>query len=142
MPEFVETHRGVVYPWLCDQLGHMNVKHYVGMFDEGAFHLLTMCGIGMGAMAETGKTFVDVKHVIEYKAEQRVGSLVKVEGCVTRLGTKSMTLLQRMTNIETNVLAATTEITSVYFNLETRQSEAIPADLRASIGKLLVADGA
>ena len=138
MSEFVETHRGVVYPWLCDQLGHMNVKNYVGMFDEGAFHLMSACGIRMGTMEETKKTFVDVQHVLQFKAEQRVGSLVKIEGCVRRLGTKSMTLFQRMINIETDTLAATTEITTVYFDLETRQSLPIPDDLRASISKILV----
>ncbi len=138
MGTYVETTRGVVYPWLCDQLGHMNVKNYVGMFDVGAFHLMSACGANMGTMAETRKTFVDVKHVIEYMAEQRVGSLVKIEGCVRRIGSKSMTLFQRMTNVETNVVAATTEITSVYFDLDTRQSLPIPDDLRATLSRLLV----
>jgi hypothetical protein len=33
MSEWTESFRGVVYPWHCDHLGHMNVQHYVGMFD-------------------------------------------------------------------------------------------------------------
>ena len=28
------TYRGVVYPWQCDHMGHMNVMWYAGKFDE------------------------------------------------------------------------------------------------------------
>jgi acyl-CoA thioesterase FadM len=28
MPEMLLTHRGVVYPWQCDNMGHLNVAHY------------------------------------------------------------------------------------------------------------------
>ena len=33
------TYRGMVYPWQCDHMGHMNVMHYVGKFDEAAWNL-------------------------------------------------------------------------------------------------------
>ena len=32
--------KGVVHPWFCDVMGHMNVRHYVGMFDDACFQLL------------------------------------------------------------------------------------------------------
>ena len=60
MGHFVETYRGVVFPWHCDQLGHMNVRHYVAMFDDASFHLLTAGGMNMSGMNETGKSFADV----------------------------------------------------------------------------------
>lgn len=138
MGKFVETFRGVVYPWHCDQLGHMNVQHYVGMFDQGGFHLFAAGKVRMGNMNDTGRSFADVKHVIEYKAEQRVGSLVVIEGCVRRVGTKSMTTFQRMTNIETGDVAATSEVTSVYFDLNERKSLIIPDELRKNLGPILV----
>jgi acyl-CoA thioester hydrolase len=31
------TYRGVVYPWHCDHMGHMNVMWYVGRFDEATW---------------------------------------------------------------------------------------------------------
>lgn len=138
MGDFVEVYRGVVFPWHCDQLGHMNVRHYVGMFDEAGFHLLSAAGMKMSEMAETGRSFADVKHVITYEAEQRVGSLLVIEGCIRRIGTKSMTSFQRMTNVETGELAATTEITMVYFDLKERKSLIIPDALREGFEKLLV----
>ena len=31
----LKTYVGAVYPWQCDQVGHMNVAFYVARFDEG-----------------------------------------------------------------------------------------------------------
>jgi hypothetical protein len=28
VPELILTYRGVVYPWQCDHMGHMNVMWY------------------------------------------------------------------------------------------------------------------
>lgn len=76
---------------------------------------------------------VDARHTVEYKAEQKVGSLVVVESAVLKVGTKSVTCLHRMKNVETGALAATSEIVSVYFHLQRREGLAIPADLRARL---------
>jgi acyl-CoA thioester hydrolase len=138
MADFVETYRGVVYPWDCDHLGHMNVKNYVGMFDQAGFHFLSMIGFSMGDMQETGVTLVDARHTIEYKREQRVGSLVLVQSAITKLGNKSLTMLHRMSNIETGDLAATSEIVTVCFDLKARASIPIPDDRRKRMQKFVV----
>ena len=31
--------RAVVHPWLCDMMGHLTTRHYVGMFDDAAYAL-------------------------------------------------------------------------------------------------------
>ncbi len=110
---YTETFRGVVYPWHCDHLGHMNVQHYVGMFDQGTFHLLLTAGFRWNHDKGDREGFVDAKHTLEFKAEQRVGSLVVIEGGIVRVGTKSMTMYQRMKNAQTGVVAATSEIVVV-----------------------------
>ena len=38
------TYRGVVYPWHCDHMGHMNVMWYVGKFDEGTWQFMAAIG--------------------------------------------------------------------------------------------------
>ena len=45
MHEPIETYRGVVYPWHCDQMGHMNVMWYTGKFDEASWNLFAQIGI-------------------------------------------------------------------------------------------------
>jgi acyl-CoA thioesterase FadM len=37
MADLIDTYRGVVYPWHCDHMGHMNVMWYVGKFDEATW---------------------------------------------------------------------------------------------------------
>lgn len=133
MTGFVETFRGVVYPWQCDQLGHMNVQHYVGMFDQAAWHFFSMLGFTWIGMKGRAETFVDARHTVQYKAEQTAGALVAVESAVLRVGAKSVTHLHRMRNVETGQLAATSEIVSVYFHLERRESLEIPDELRQSL---------
>jgi len=138
MSGWVETGRCVVYPWHCDHLGHMNVKNYVGFFDIGAFHFMSMLGFTSHNMHELGATLVDAQHTIKYINEQPAGSLVKIDSAIARIGGKSATVLHRMTNTETELLAATTEIVAVYFDLSTRTSLAIPDDLRTRMSAYLV----
>lgn len=138
MSGWVETGRNVVYPWLCDHLGHMNVKNYVGFFDIGAFHLMSILGVRSGDMHETGETMVDAQHTIKYLVEQPAGSLVKIESAIIKIGTKSMTCMHKMTNTETGDVAATMEVVLVYFDLKTRKSKAIPDDFRKRLEDHLV----
>jgi acyl-CoA thioester hydrolase len=111
----------------------MNVQHYVGMFDQAGFHLFAAIGASFEDGAERGETLVDVQHTIQYKAEQRVGSLIRIESAFTRIGTKSVTFLHKMFNCRTGALAATSEVVEVYFDLEARTSLPIPDGLRAKI---------
>ncbi len=140
MSTWKESFRGAVYRWHCDHLGHMNVKNYVGMFDQAAMHIMAMIGVNWHDMDAKGETVVDARHTIEYRNEQRAGALIVVESALTRIGAKSFTAKHRMVNIETGDLAATTEIVSVYFSLKTRQSLPIPDDLRATMEGFLVTE--
>lgn len=137
---WMETFRGVVYPWDCDHLGHLNVKNYVGFFDQGSFHLLSALGFSFHDQQESGVTLVDAQHTIRYLNEQRVGSLVKVESAVVKIGTKSVTVLHRMINTETGVEAATSEVVAVCFDLNSRSSIPIPDDIRLRLDRHLVAN--
>ncbi len=138
MSGYAEMYRGVVYPQQCDHLGHMTVMYYVGMFDQATWHLMSAMGATWENMKTSGAAFVDAKHTIEYRAEQQVGSLIVVESALTRLGTKSMTTQHRMKNTETGVLAATSEIVLVHFDLESRASIPIPDAMRERLQGFLV----
>jgi acyl-CoA thioester hydrolase len=138
MDNWIETFRGVVYPWHCDHLGHMNVQHYVGMFDQASFHLTSALGFSYQDAAERGQTMVDVQHTVKYKREQAAGSLIKIESGIVEVGTKSITFLHRMSNTETGEVAATSEIVEVFFDLHTRKSRVMPDELREKLAELVV----
>ena len=138
MNDWIETYRGVVYPWHCDHLNHMNVQHYVGMFDQASWHLLEAVGISFAFGEDHAETLVDAQHTIQYKVEQRAGDLVKIESAFTRIGTKSITFLHRMINCKTGMVAATSEVVEVYFDTTTRTSAPISDELRGKIAPHLV----
>jgi acyl-CoA thioester hydrolase len=50
--EWKTTYRGIVYPWHCDHMGHMNVMWYVGKFDEACWQFLGMLGLDRLRFAE------------------------------------------------------------------------------------------
>ncbi len=127
---WMETARGVVYPWHCDQLGHMNVQHYVGHFDIAAFHFLAELGFEADGQRDEGITLVDAQHTIRFIQEQRLGALFKIESALLKVGTKSVTQMHRLRNTQTGVIGATTEIVAVCFDLSTRSSLAIPDNIR------------
>ena len=48
--------KGIVHPWLCDVMGHMNVRHYMGMFEDASYQLLAeVIGWHSGAEEWKGK---------------------------------------------------------------------------------------
>ena len=55
MTELPVTYRGVVYPWHCDHMNHMNVMWYVGKFDEATWNLFALVGLTRAVLRETGR---------------------------------------------------------------------------------------
>jgi acyl-CoA thioester hydrolase len=138
MSGWTETFRGVIYPWHCDHMGHMNVMYYVNFFDQAACHLISACGFQWTEMGDRDIGFADVKHVIEYRAEQKVGSPIIVESGILKRGRTSLAGAHRMTNAETGELAATMEVTTILFDLAARKSMPLPEDTWPKIDALLV----
>ncbi|MEC9345115.1 MAG: thioesterase family protein [Pseudomonadota bacterium] len=138
MSKWVETFRGSIYPWHCDHMGHMNVMYYVHFFDQAAGHLLSACGYKWDKLGAERLGFVDVKHVIEYRNEQKVGAQLIVQSGVVRRGRSSMTCCHRMVNTETGAIAATMETTTIFFDLEARKSVPLREETLALIDGLKV----
>jgi len=134
----IECYRGVVHPWLCDAMGHMTTRHYVGMFDDAGYHLLAALGF-TASHIDNGIGFADVKHVITYKAELRVGSLLLIRCGLLRVGERSMTALYRMESLETGETAAEMEVVMVQFDLKRRQSIPVVPEIRAKAAAMLTA---
>jgi acyl-CoA thioester hydrolase len=133
MSNWMETYRGVVFPWHCDHFGHMNVRWYGGFFDDAAFQIWTLLGHGMKRMEEAGFHTVIARSTIEYKHEIGPGELFVIETGFVKCGTKSCAHLQRMTNADTGVLHAVQETVEVFFDAATRAAIEIPDEIRLLI---------
>jgi acyl-CoA thioester hydrolase len=138
MTGYIETFRGVVYPWHCDHQGHMTTMHYVGMFDAAFWHLLSAHGFTRAFLAEHNTGFADVSDTIRYLAELPVGSPVVIESGLLKVGNTSAVSFNRMLETETGRLAATSEKATVYFDLEARRKTPLPGHLKAAMEAHLV----
>ena len=136
---WMETQRGVVFPWHCDHLGHMNVRWYGHFFDDAGFHLWSAIGLSHATLLQRGIVTVVARIETDFHRELAAGELLVVHSAYVRLGGKSLTMAQRMTNAETGELCASQQVVEVFFDPATRKSVAMPDDLRARLEPVVVA---
>lgn len=97
----VETHRGFVNTWDCDENVHMNVQHYFRFFDEASI-LLT----GSAALAP-GQAISPLSRHIRFHAELAAGALIRILSAQINSGPFSGWIVHRMENVQTGALSAT-----------------------------------
>jgi acyl-CoA thioester hydrolase len=133
MAEWRETFRGVVFPWNCDHIGHMNVRWYAHHFDDAGFHLWSVIGLPQSEMHARGIGLVVAQIKIDYIREMKAGDLLVVKSGFIHVGNRSLKHLARMSNADTGVLCATQETVEVFFDPKTRKSAPMPEDIRRKL---------
>jgi acyl-CoA thioester hydrolase len=101
---------------MCDAVGHLNVRHYVALFDDASFQLL-------GRIAGTNDTttgWADVRMEIDYSREVPMGKLVSVFSRVDAIGNSSVTYVHEMRGSLDQELHAKMRVVSVRFDLVKR----------------------
>jgi acyl-CoA thioester hydrolase len=126
MADLPITYRGVVYPWHCDHIGHMNVMWYVGKFDEATWHLFATFGLTPSFLREQGRGMAAVQQNIAYKRELRAGDIVSIRSGVLEIREKVIRFFHEMRNDETGEVAATAEMTGVHLDTVRRKSCPFP----------------
>lgn len=119
---------GVAHPWMCDVMGHVNVRHYAAMFDDASFQLLGRITGGDATDDKTG--WADVRCEIDFKHEIAAGSLLTIRSYVERIGTSSLTYVHVMSGSRDGVVHAQARVVSVRFDLVARRKTGIEAALR------------
>lgn len=124
-------YKGVVHPWLCDAMGHLTTRHYLGMFDDASYHLLAeVLGWAPGAKGWEGKGWADIRQEIDYREELSAGSLIEIEGAVAGIGNSSVTTRYEMKNKTTGAVVASLRSKSVYFDLQARKAVTLTPAMR------------
>jgi acyl-CoA thioester hydrolase len=118
------TYRGVVYPWQCDHLGHMNVMWYTGKFDEATWNLFASVGITASYIRERKRGMAAVQQNTTYKKELLAGDVVSIHTRVLEVRERLVRFEHRLTQDEEQKIAATTELTAVHLDLESRKAVA------------------
>ncbi len=125
---------GVAHPWMCDVMGHMNVRHYAGMFDDASFQLL---GHIAGKIPDDAYGWADVRSTTEYKREVPAGDLLTIRSHVVKVGRSSIMFRQTMAGSLDGELRALNETTTVYFDKIERRSIVLEPEMRVRAEQLL-----
>ena len=136
--ELMVTARSVVYPWHCDQMGHMNVMWYTGKFDEATWHLFAHIGVTPSYLRDHKRGMVAVQQNTTYKKELLAGDLVSIRSGILEVREKVIVFYHEMLNGETNELVATTTLTGVHINTETRKSCPFPSEILEAGRRLIM----
>jgi acyl-CoA thioester hydrolase len=122
MKDMIETYRGAVYPWHCDQMGHMNVMWYVGKFDEATWNLFATIGVTFAYLRENKRGMAAVQQDITYKRELLAGDTVTVHSTLLEVRDKSAKFVHEMRHGVTGEVAAVCVLTGVSIDTQTRKS--------------------
>ena len=128
---WIETYRGLVYPWHCDHMGHMNVMWYVGKFDEATWNLFAGLGVTAAFLRDNGRAMGAVQQNITYKRELLSGDIVAVRSGLLEIRDKVVKLVHEMRQAHTGEVSAICVLTAVHMDSKARKSTAFPAEFVA-----------
>jgi len=129
--EAAVTYRGVVYPWHCDQVGHMNVMWYVGKFDEATWNLFLRIGLTPRYLRSNQRGMAAVDQHIEYRRELHAGDVVAVRSEILQVEGRKIRFRHQMTNEDTGEVAAVTTLLGVHMDTQARKACPFPPEILA-----------
>ncbi len=138
MSDLFVTYRGVVYPWHCDHMGHMNVMWYVGKFDEATWHMFAAIGVTPAYMRDNHRGVAALRQVITYRRELRAGDLLTIRTGILEMNAKQIRFYHEMTNDESGDLSATTIITGIHMDTQIRKACPFPDEVVARAKEMVV----
>lgn len=122
--------RGVVFPWECDSMGHLNNKHYLGLFEQAAWHVFLALGYRQEMAVREHIGLADVHQTIAFRRELRAGQLIVVRSWLKRVGDKSLTVLHEMFDAVNRTPVASLTSVTAFFDMRVRRSMPIPPATR------------
>jgi acyl-CoA thioester hydrolase len=135
----MQTFSGVVYPWHCDHVGHMNVMYYMGKFDEATWYFFNRIGLTREFLARNNRGMAAVEQRIAYQKELRAGDALLIETSVIEVREKVLRFAHHMRIPDTGDTAALMLQTTLHLDLERRKSVSLPEAVREHARGLVTA---
>lgn len=110
----VEIWRGGVNTWDCDEMGHMNVRHYVVRAQEGLVGMAAELGLPHAFSPHANATLLVKEHHIRFLREAHAGAPLYMLGGVIEMGESEAKILQLLIHPASGELAATFQTTVVH----------------------------
>ncbi|HUD52007.1 thioesterase family protein [Parvibaculum sp.] len=140
MTGMIDTYRGYVSMQECDEMGHMNIQHYIGKTSDASFNYRVAIGMGFTHQRESGLGYVALEHHVRFHRELRTSDLVLVRSGTLEVRDKTMRMYQEMREIVDDRLAATFVVDVGCLDLGTRRLVPWSEETRAKAQALIVAE--
>jgi len=131
------VYKGLVYPWNCDHMGHMNVMWYVGKFDEATWAFLGSLGLIGDYLNDNNRGMAVLEQKLAYKREALPGDLLEIYASPLEVTAKAIRIDLRMFDVASGALCATCDLLAVHLDKTARRAIAFPDDIRTTAQALL-----
>ena len=106
---FTLSWAGECSAWECDELGHMNMRHYVHKTDEARRRLIIKLGLPRAFHPGVASTVRCRDLHIKYQGEARPGNPLRIDSAILELGDSTARLCHIMTHRDGRIAATIVE---------------------------------
>jgi len=135
--EWLNSWMGEAVNWECDELGHLNMRHYVGKAEEARQFLFMHLGLSHAFMAGAPSTVRTREVTVCYLGEARPGARLSIRSGITRLGEVDADVVHIMEHADGR-RAATIEERVEHIALRTQAAFPWPRRLREAVAGVRV----
>lgn len=100
-------YRGAVNTWECDEMGHMNVRFYLGKALQGVAQVGAWLDLGPRTLRDRGEALVPRQIHIRYLKELHAGADLSIEAGVVEASEREVTLYQEILPMASDGISAT-----------------------------------
>lgn len=133
------TYVGVVYPWQMDHMGHLNVQHYVGLFDQANWSFATEIGLGSEEMKSQGLGLAALEQSMSYLKEVTAGERLKIFTKAVRIARKTYETEHFMVRSD-GVMIAKMKLLEVLIDTQKRKGVPLPKSVVQRLQELVDAE--
>lgn len=133
------THQATIPPEYLDEMGHMNIRWYIALFDQAAWTTFRLIGADYDFMQAHQSGVFALKQFIQYFAEVRVGEKVSIYSRFLGRSDKRLHKIHFMVNDDKDVLASTIEVIATHIDMTTRRSAVWLPELTGQLDALIAA---
>ncbi len=133
MAEAQLTYKGMVYPWHCDHVGHMNVMWYVGKFDEATWAFFGNIGLEPADLRKSQRGMAALDQHVTYKREAMPGDTLEIYSKPLEVKEKTIRFSHVMIDCSSGETVATCELVAIHLDTEARKGIALPDDVRQKV---------
>ena len=129
----------VVPPEWQDLNGHVNVRHYLELYDAASWPMLAAFGLDERIFRERRQGLFDLEHHLWYLSELHVGDRVSVHARFVARSVKRFHGVMFVVDRTRGRLASAFEYVSSGADLDARRTAPLPAELAAELDRQIAA---